>query len=179
MALFGGKKKDNRNSQNPPEMPPMPIDQTNPYDNPGGYAPQQQGRNYPDMQYQDQMAMPQQEQQFQQQPQMEQNDGVEETVEAIIEEKWKDLLKEISKIKEWKEKTDATINRVQQELQDLKTSVDSLNRNILSKVSDYDQNIKNVGVDIKAMEQVFQKILPQFTDNVNKLARITDKVSKK
>ncbi len=49
----------------------------------------------------------------------------------------------------------------------------------MSKISVYDQNIRNVGVDIKAMEQVFQRILPKFTDNVNKLSRITDSVSKK
>jgi len=137
----------------------------------------------PDMNQQ-QMPMPPPEQYSQpqfapQQPIPEQGSDVEETVEAIIDEKWNELLKDINKIVEWKEKTDATLTRLQQEIDDLKQSMTSLSKGMMAKVATYDQNIKNVGVDIKAMEQVFQKILPQFTDNVNKLARITDKVSKK
>ena len=43
----------------------------------------------------------------------------------------------------------------------------------MSKISAYDQNIVDVGTEIKAMEKVFQKVLPNLTENVNKLDRIT------
>jgi hypothetical protein len=178
MGLFGGKKKDNSLIGMPPPMPggqmppPMgPIPPSQPYDQ-QNYSYQNDQIAMPEPQPQFQQPMPQQ---YSQEPKM----SVEETVEAVIDEKWNDLLKDINKIIEWKERTDAIISRIQQEIEDLKNNFDSLNKSIMSKISIYDQNIRNVGVDIKAMEQVFQRILPKFTDNVNKLARITDKVSKK
>ena len=41
-----------------------------------------------------------------------------------------------------------------------------------SKVSEYDKNITDVGIEIKAMEKVFEKVLPSLTENVNKLDRL-------
>ncbi len=206
MGLFGIKKKDTESSEIPLQLPPMQDNPVNPMPpdmgqqgyGQGGYGPPQPGgaMNPPELaQPPGQMAMPPpQEQQsgagLQQQPPQpppqqpfpaapEQNIAVEETVEAIIDEKWNELLKDINKIVEWKERTDSTIIKLKQEVEDLRNGLDSLHKAMLSKISAYDQNIKNVGVDIKAMEQVFQKILPKFTDNVNKLSRITDRVSGK
>ena len=51
----------------------------------------------------------------------------------------------------------------------------------MGKISQYDSNITDVGTEIKAMEKVFQKILPNLTENVNKLDRMTksSKLNKK
>ncbi len=43
---------------------------------------------------------------------------------------------------------------------------------------EYDQNILNVGTEIKVMEKVFQKVLPTLTENVNELSRITKGMKK-
>ena len=43
----------------------------------------------------------------------------------------------------------------------------------MGKISEYDQNIIDVGTEMKAMEKVFQKVLPSLTENVNKLERMT------
>jgi hypothetical protein len=39
--------------------------------------------------------------------------------------------------------------------------------------------MQDVGADLKAMERVFSKVLPQFTDNVKQLQDIADKMHKK
>jgi hypothetical protein len=58
----------------------------------------------------------------------------------------------------------------------MSNSLNSLHKNLLNKISEYDRNIVDVGTEIKAMEKVFQKILPSLTENVNKLERMaTDK----
>ena len=106
-------------------------------------------------------------------------DMVEEIAEAIIEEKWDDLLKDINKIVEWKTKTENRLTSLEQRFNDIKDNFDELHKAIISKIGDYDQNILNVGAEIKAMEKVFQDVLPMFTDNVNELSRIVDKVKKK
>ena len=101
------------------------------------------------------------------------DERIQEIAEAIIDEKWEDLAKDIRKVAEWKEKTEDRIAKLEQQILDLKMSIDSLTKGIMSKISSYDQNIVDVGTEIKAMEKVFQKVLPNLTENVNKLDRMT------
>jgi len=114
------------------------------------------------------------------QPQQEEvsKESVEEMIETIIDEKWEELMKNINKIIEWKNKADAKVNSLEQEFKDLKADFDKLHNAILGKIADYDQNIINVGTEIKAMEKVFQQIIPTFTENVNELSRLTQGMKK-
>ena len=98
---------------------------------------------------------------------------IQEVAEAIIDEKWEELAKDIRKVIEWKEKSEERISKIEQQILDLRMSIDSLTKNIMSKISSYDQNITEVGTEIKAMEKVFQKVLPTLTESVNKLDRMT------
>jgi transcription termination factor NusB len=199
MALFGKKKKDDDAfSAMPPGMPPNmqgmgddfpPPDmnqfgqgQPDPYGQPGFYNQQQppdqfqSGMNpYPE-QNQEQPGNQGFSQPSYSQPSFSSDDTkerVEEIAEAIIDEKWNELIKDINKIIEWKEHMDTEINRIASEIVNLKERFESLHRGVLGKISDYDKNLMNVGTEIKAMEKVFQNILPTFTENVNKLERFT------
>lgn len=118
------------------------------------------------------MQPPQQFEQPQPQPTIE-KEQVEEIVEAIIDEKWKEFERDIKLVIEWKDKTETKIDQLEQQTRDLTTALNSLHKSLIGKISEYDKNITNVGVEIKAMEKVFQKILPSLTENVNKLERMT------
>jgi hypothetical protein len=98
---------------------------------------------------------------------------IEEMAEAIIDEKWKVFEKDLKVLLHWKGNMESKMAHFDQQLQDLSNSLNNTQKSLLSKVSDYDKNISNVGVEIKAMEKVFQKVLPSLTENVNKLERIT------
>src|SRR3989344_3474821 len=98
---------------------------------------------------------------------------IQEVAEAIIDEKWNDLVKDIKKVIEWKEKSEDRIAKIEQQIIDLRMGLDSLTKSIMSKITTYDQNIVDVGVEVKAMEKVFQKVLPNLTESVNKLDRMT------
>lgn len=100
-------------------------------------------------------------------------DVVEELVEAVVEEKWAELVKSVNKIIAWKNGVESRLAVLEQRLEDLKHQFEQLNKGVLEKITEYDQNITNVGTEIKAMERVFQKVLPTFTDNVNELSRIS------
>ena len=106
------------------------------------------------------------------------NEEMEELVESIIEEKWEDLAKDINKIVEWKNDVEIKINKLEQRFESLKDDFDKLHQAIIGKIGDYDKNILAVGAEIKAMEKVFSKVLPIFTENVNELSRITDNVKR-
>jgi len=104
----------------------------------------------------------------------EEGTHVEELVEKIVDERWQELQKEQTKTAEWRDTTTSRIERIEQSLQDTKTDLDNLHRAIISKISDYDKNLVDVGTEIKAMEKVFQKVLPTLTENVAELSRVTE-----
>ncbi len=102
----------------------------------------------------------------------------EELIEAIIDEKWNDLMGDINKVIAWKEATEARITKIEQMIKDTKDQFDKLHQAIVGKVNDYDQHILEVGAEVKAMEKVFSKVLPVFTDNVAELSRVADELKK-
>lgn len=135
-------------------------------------------QSYEQPAYQQQQQSPQSFQSFRQGKEMQEppsidEERIQEVAEAIIDEKWEELAKDIRKVAEWKEKSEERISKLEQQALDLKMSIDSLTKSIMSKISSYDQNIVDVGTEIKAMEKVFQKVLPNLTESVNKLDRMT------
>ena len=103
----------------------------------------------------------------------------EELIEAIIDEKWNDLMSDINKVIAWKEVTESRVTQLEQQLKDTKDQFEKLHQAVVGKVGEYDQHILEVGAEVKAMEKVFSKVLPVFTDNVAELSRITDKMKPK
>lgn len=101
---------------------------------------------------------------------------IEELVETIIEEKWEELLRDVNKIINWKNKVESRVSEIEMRLDHLKESFSDLQKAIVGKVGEYDKHIMEVGSEIKAMERVFSKVLPTFTENVNELTNITRKI---
>jgi len=99
---------------------------------------------------------------------------IEELVEAVVEEKWVNLVKDVNKIIEWKSNVESDMTSIKQEIEDLKSNFNELQKNIIGKIDEYDRNIIKVGTNIKAMENVFQKAIPAFTENINELARTVE-----
>ncbi|HSU72960.1 MAG TPA: hypothetical protein VLJ21_03875 [Candidatus Binatia bacterium] len=100
----------------------------------------------------------------------------EEIAEHIVDEKWQEFTKEMSKMSEWKDTVNSRLDRLEQSMNDAKADLDNLHKAIISKIGEYDKNLLDVGTEIKAMEKVFQKVLPTLTENVSELARVTKNV---
>jgi len=105
-------------------------------------------------------------------------EGFEEIAESIIEEKWHEVTREMDKVNEWKELTSSRLDKIDQNMADIKADLDNLHKAIVSKIGEYDKNLLDVGTEIKAMEKVFQKVLPELTENVAQLSRITGRAKK-
>lgn len=103
---------------------------------------------------------------------------IQPLVEAIIEEKWEELVKNVSKLAEWRDSVEQRLSVVEDQAKSLKDSFDKLHTSLLEKLGEYDQTMSSVGTDVKAMEQAFKKILPGFLENVAELSRITDDMKK-
>ncbi len=103
----------------------------------------------------------------------------EAVVEQIIEEKWQELQKDLAKINEWKDMVTSRMDKLEQSTIDMKTDLDGLHKAIVSRIGEYDKTLMDVGTEIKAMEKVFQKVLPELTGNIQELSRITKNVKGK
>ncbi|NQU79413.1 hypothetical protein HQ545_06620 [Candidatus Woesearchaeota archaeon] len=99
---------------------------------------------------------------------------IEELAEAIIEEKWTDLMENINRIVDWKDKTETRITQMETVMKSMKDDFDKMHTSVLEKVGEYDKHIGDVGTEVKALEKVFQKVLPGFIENVSELSRITE-----
>jgi len=100
----------------------------------------------------------------------------EAIVEQIIEEKWHELQKDLGKINEWKELITSRMDKLEQSTTDMKMDLDGLHKAIVARIGEYDKTLMDVGTEIKAMEKVFQKVLPELTGNIQELSRITKNV---
>lgn len=103
---------------------------------------------------------------------------IQPIVERIVEEKWVELMKDLEKLALWKEKTDERLAKIEQQLVVLKDAFDKLHEGVLGQISSYDKSVKDVGTSVKAMEDVFKKVLPGFVENVSELSRITQEMKK-
>lgn len=97
----------------------------------------------------------------------------EALVEQIIDEKWQELQKDLAKINEWKDGMTSRMDKVEQQMNDLRQDLDGLHKAIVSRIGEYDKTLMDVGTEIKAMEKVFQKVLPELTGSVQELSEIT------
>jgi len=140
------------------------------------YVPGPSEYPLPAPQMQQAQQMPMQQQQYGYAPAQASTESFEEIAESIVEEKWKDVSKEVAKTAEWKEAIVSRLDRLEQSVADIKGDVDTLHKAIISKIGEYDKSLIDVGTELKAMEKVFQKVLPGLTENVSELSRITSKV---
>lgn len=100
--------------------------------------------------------------------------ATDEYVESVIDEKWRDFEKDIQKIIDWKNGTEKKLTTLTQQFGDLKDDFNKLRDAVVGKIGEYDKNILDVGAEIKAMEKVFMKVLPAFTENVAQLSKVTE-----
>lgn len=98
---------------------------------------------------------------------------LQEIIETVVSDKVSEPLKKIDELSEWKEDVESRYSELETKFKLLREDFNNLSSSILGKVNDYDKNIVSIGTDLKAMERVFQKVLPVFTENVNELGRIS------
>ena len=72
---------------------------------------------------------------------------------------------------EWKDSVNTKMERMEQQIEDIKSSLDGLHKAIIARVGEYDKTLTEVGTEIKAMEKVFKDVLPEMTTNIQELSR--------
>ena len=106
-------------------------------------------------------------------------EDIEKIAESIIDEKWEKVKGELDDLKTWKVDLDAQVKGFKSQLDTLGKRVDDAQNAMLGKVEEYNKSLGGVNVEIQAMGKVFEKIIPQFTENVNKLSELVDRKASK
>src|SRR3989344_32355 len=106
-------------------------------------------------------------------------DRIAEIAENIIDEKWEQLISEVKKIIEWKEKVEEKQRQLTNDVQKLKEDFKVLHQGVLGKLDDYDARMRDVGTELGAVGKVFKDVIPEFVENVKELSHLTGKMRKK
>lgn len=103
---------------------------------------------------------------------------IEEIAESLIDEKWDELLAEVKKIIEWKEKIEERQMQLQTDLAKLKEDFRTLHQGVLGRLETYDERMQDVGTELKAVGKVFKDVIPEFVENVKELRSIKEEMKK-
>ena len=103
---------------------------------------------------------------------------IHEIIEAIVDEKWEEVISKVGNIAIWKEKVNNDVVSIKQELVRLEENFRELQNAVLGRVKDYDEGIRGIHTEMKALEKVFEKILEPLTTNIKDLAKVTQDLKK-
>jgi len=103
---------------------------------------------------------------------------IEDTVESMVDEKWDELIGEVKKIVDWKEKVEERMAKVESDIDKIKEDFKLLHQGVLGKLDDYDQRMIDVDTELKAVGKVFKDVVPEFVENVKELGSITQNMKK-
>lgn len=102
----------------------------------------------------------------------------EELIESVVDEKWQQIVDSIGDIEIWKSNINDELTSIKQEILRLSGRLDNLQKAVLGKVNEYNQNISDVSVEIKALERVMQNILQPLTSNIRELSKVTEDIKR-
>jgi len=111
-------------------------------------------------------------------PQPVSSGQMQEIVEAIVEEKWQQFTNQFGDLGLWKEKVERDLISIKQEVLRTQDRFMQLQKAVMGKVSEYNDNISNVHTEMKALEKVFEKIIEPLTTNIKELKKITERLKK-
>ncbi|HLD15621.1 MAG TPA: hypothetical protein VJB94_03515 [Candidatus Nanoarchaeia archaeon] len=106
-------------------------------------------------------------------------ENIEEIAEAIVEEKFKRAMEDFGDFNTFRERVRTEIVSMKQEMLRMQSRFDSMQQAVIGKVQDYDKNISDVGVEIKALEKVLQNIIRPLSSNIKELSKIVDEMKKR
>ena len=99
---------------------------------------------------------------------------IESITENLIDEKWDELIAEVKKIIDWKQKIEDRQTLLDSELKKLKEDFKTLHGGVLGKLETYDNTIREVGTELHAVGKVFKDVIPTFVENVKELKGINE-----
>lgn len=97
-----------------------------------------------------------------------------ETAEQIINEKTKDIQKQITEFLRFKTETQGKINNIDDRLKRIEMIIDRLQMSIMQKIGTYDKNIADLKKEMITTQDSFSKVLNPLSEHIEELRKITN-----
>ncbi len=101
---------------------------------------------------------------------------IQEVAEAIVAEKWETISREFDKIRASQEDVVRKVDELTTTLGNFESRVNNLEAGVFEKIRTFNDTVEKIGAEIKAMEQIFSKIIPSFSATVSRLSEVADKM---
>ncbi len=103
---------------------------------------------------------------------------IHQIIEAVVGEKWEELMGNIGNIAVWKERVNNDVLSIKQELVRLEERFEQLQGAVLGRVKEYDEGVRGIHTEMRALEKVFEKILEPLTSNIKDLNAVTQELKR-
>ena len=104
------------------------------------------------------------------------SDQMQQIIEAVVEEKWEDMTSRVGDLNLWKETINSDLESIKQEILRTQERVNNLQNIMVGKVTEYSKSVSNTSTEMKALEQVIQRILQPLTTNIKDLNKVTSEL---
>ncbi len=102
---------------------------------------------------------------------------ITEVAEQIIEEKTRNLKKQITSFVKFQEESQLEIERIGNRLEKIENILNELQMAIIGKIGEYGKDIQTIAKEMHSTQDSFSKILNPLTDNIRELRKITGEAS--
>ena len=172
--------------QSPQQIPQYPEPEYEEYQQPAQYEyqeyqyPQRPQTQYPESQAQyPESPTPGYDYQEYLPPQSTDIETINDIASSIIEEKTKNLKKELSVLTKFKNEIEEKVSDLDKRLVKIENSMENLQFAIIKKIGGYGEDIKKISKEMSSQRESFSKILDPLTDNIRELEKITGVETKK
>jgi len=103
---------------------------------------------------------------------------VEEIIEAIVAERWKDLENRLNAFEKRDLQLQHQIGALRKEVDDIEGVLEEKEKTMISKLEEFGGSIEGIQGRIGGIERVFKDFLPELTTNIKTMSSLVEKMKK-
>jgi len=104
--------------------------------------------------------------------------GLEELVEEIVEEKWRESMTELKDVEKAVVQLQDQLQFINEKIKHIEKASDEKKEEIKDLIEESSTHIENIESRVGSVEKAFKEFLPSLTENVRSLSGIVDKMKK-
>jgi hypothetical protein len=165
-------------------MGPMPMDESR-RPMPLGYPPERIVENLPQQQEPVQQPMFQDQAPVQQPVQREEKQTtpateitVEEIIEAIVAERWKEFEGKLDSYEKRDLQLQNQIDDMRKRMGGIETMMNEKEKTVVSKLDEFGESVTGIEGQIGSIERVFKDFLPELTSNIKTMSNLVETIKK-
>ncbi len=105
--------------------------------------------------------------------------GLEELVEEIVEEKWRESMQELKDIEKAVVQLQDQVRFINERIKHVQKDTEEKKGELKNLIEESSAHIENIESRVGSVEKAFKEFLPSLTENVRSLSGIVDKMKKK